>query len=160
MALSDLLRMCKKDPYRRTLYAFNIWNSSSTYAFNTDVRIEHLAGTVIKLRTHCEDTSQARTECRSGATTLAPTSDSRPRRQARYARCVCFLSADLSWLPEFCTTARGRSGVWARVGVFRPWTMAPNVTGDYPEACGATPRPANLQKYADIIPTTSLIQHE
>lgn len=94
MALSDLLRMCKKDPYRRTLYAFNIWNSSSTYAFNTDVRIEHLAGTVIKLRTHCEDTSQARTECRSGATTLAPTSDSRPRRQARYARCVCFLSAE------------------------------------------------------------------
>jgi ribonuclease T2 len=124
----------------------------------------------------CKDASQAPANAStnaangpSSATTPAP-SDTRPegRRRSRRGRAdkqaapgaFAFYLLNLSWSPEFCATHGGSLECGRGLGFVVHGLWPQDVSGDYPEDCGATPGPANPQEYTDIIPTASLIEHE
>ncbi len=71
-----------------------------------------------------------------------------------------FYLLNLSWSPEFCTTHRGSQECGHGIGFVVHGLWPQNVSGNYPENCSNAPGPADPQKYTDIIPTASLVEHE
>jgi ribonuclease T2 len=66
----------------------------------------------------------------------------------------------LSWSPEYCATHSGSSECSAHPGFVVHGMWPQNNDGTYPENCSQAAGPSNPQRYLDLIPTVSLINHE
>jgi ribonuclease T2 len=83
----------------------------------------------------------------------------RPQEQAAPGQFDFYL-LNLSWSPEFCATHPGSPGCVRRLGFVVHGLWPQDANGDYPQHCGDAPGPANPRADMDIMPTTSLVEHE
>jgi ribonuclease T2 len=71
-----------------------------------------------------------------------------------------FYLLNLSWSPEFCATHRASPECGHGLGFIVHGLWPQYLNGNYPENCSTAPGPANPNRYTDIIPTASLVEHE
>jgi ribonuclease T2 len=83
----------------------------------------------------------------------------RPLEQAAPGQFDFYL-LNLSWSPDFCATHSDSPECGRNLGFVVHGLWPQDTNGDFPEHCSDAPGPANPQADTDIIPTTSLVEHE
>ena len=71
-----------------------------------------------------------------------------------------FYLLNLSWSPEFCATHSSSPECGAHLGFVVHGLWPQNSDGTYPEHCSDATGPSNPSSLTDLIPTTSLVEHE
>jgi ribonuclease T2 len=71
-----------------------------------------------------------------------------------------FYLLNLSWSPEFCATHGDSPECGRNLGFVVHGLWPQDTNGDYPQHCSDAPGPSDPQADTDVIPTTSLVDHE
>ena len=71
-----------------------------------------------------------------------------------------FYLLNLSWSPEYCATHSSSPECPSHPGFVVHGLWPQNTDGTYPEHCSNAPGPSNPGGLTDLLPTTSLVQHE